>query len=117
MPKKQLQKFNDGIVKIYSVTNTAEPGEMPIDGLALAYTLRYEERTVGINRYFAAQQSNIRVDRLLRCPLRQDVTTEYVAIPNDGKQYDIKLIQYPRDVEPPVMDLTLERRVTDYEIV
>ena len=113
---KKCQNFNDGVVRIYSVDNTAEPGEMPVDGLVLACSLRYEERTVGIIRYNAAQQSNIRVDRLLRCPLKSDVTTEYVAIPNDGKQYDIKLIQYPKDVEPPAMDLSLERRVTDYAI-
>lgn len=117
MKNKQHQQFNDGVVKIYSVSNIAEPGEMPVDKLTLVYSLRYEERTVGITRYNQMKQSNIRVDRLLRCPLRPNVTTEYVAIPNDGKQYDIRLIQYPRDIEPPVMDLTLERRVTDYEIV
>lgn len=114
--QKKCQSFNDGVVKIYSIANTADPGEMPVDGLTLMYSLRYEERTVGIIRYNAAQQSNFRVDRLLRCPLRPDVTTECVAVPNDGKQYDIKMIQYPRDIEPQSMDLSLERRVTDYAI-
>lgn len=113
---KRRQSFNDGIVKIYSVSNSANPGDVPVDEVTLIYTPRYKERTVGINRYYAAQQSNIRVDMLLRCPLLRDVNTECVAVPIDGKQYDIKQIQYPEDVEPPVMDLSLEKRVTDYDI-
>lgn len=114
--QKKCQSFNDGVVKIYSIANTADPGEMPVDGLTLLVSLRYDERMVGITRYNMAQQSNFRVDRLLRCPLRPDVTTECVAVPNDGKQYDIKMIQRPYDIEPPAMDLSLERRVTDYAI-
>jgi len=36
------------------------------------------------------------------------VSTQDVAIPNDGRQYRIVQVQYPEDVQPPVMDLTLE---------
>jgi hypothetical protein len=39
-----------------------------------------------------------------------------VAIPNDGKQYRIIQVQYPEDMEPPVMDLTLEELLQDYDI-
>lgn len=114
--KLKAQTFNDGTVQIYSVTNSAAPGDMPTDGLTLKETLRYEERTVGITRYHSGLQSNYRVDMLLRCQRRPDITTEMVAIPNDGRQYDIKRIQYPEDVVPPVMDLELMRRVENYAI-
>jgi hypothetical protein len=39
----------------------------------------------------------------------REVSTHDIAIPNDGKHYDIVQIQYPEDIEPPVMDLSLER--------
>lgn len=109
------QTFNDGILKIYTVKNIAPDGEVPVEGLDLLYTLRYKERTVGIRRYYAAQQSNFRIDKVLRCPKRE-VNTECVAIPNDGQEYVIRQVQYPENIDPPVMDLSLEKRVTDYDI-
>ena len=105
---KNTQTFNDGILKVYEVTNAARPGGMPVEGLAIKHTLRYKERTVGLNRYWTALQANVRVQYVLRCPRLRNVSAQDVAIPNDGKQYRIVQIQYPEDVDPPVMDLTLE---------
>jgi len=104
------QTFNDGVVNIYTVGNTAAPGSMPQEGLTLKVgPLRYKERTVGLNRFWAALQNQARVDLLLRVPQIREVSTHDIAIPNDGKHYDIVQIQYPEDIEPPVMDLSLER--------
>jgi hypothetical protein len=117
---KAYQSFNDGIVNIYEVGNTALPGNMPKEGLILQQTLRYKERTVGFNRYYAALQNNIKVDFVIRCPevrgLSEKNTDILVATLNGGQQYDIKQIQYPEDVEPPVMDLTLEGLGVAYDI-
>jgi len=113
MPSK-TQTFNDGIVKIYKIDNIAEPGNMPKDGLIFKETLRYKERTVGVNRYWAALQDNIRINHVLRVPERRNVSTQDIAIPNDGKQYKIVQIQYPEDMS--VMDLSLERLEQEYEI-
>lgn len=113
MPSK-TQTFNDGIVKIYKIDNIAEPGNMPKDGLILKETLRYKERTVGVNRYWAALQDNIRINHVLRVSERRNVSTQDIAIPNDGKQYKIVQIQYPEDMS--VMDLSLERLEQEYEI-
>lgn len=111
-----MQTFNDGVVKIYSVSNTAAAGNMPVDGVTLKRTLRYEERTVGVNRFYASMQNNARVEYLLRCPLLRDVSTHDVAVPNDGKQYDITFIQYPKDTDIKCMDLTLEAVKQTYDI-
>lgn len=116
MKNKQHQQFNDGVVKIYSVSNIAEPGKMPVETLELKYTLRYKERTVGLQRYYTALQANITVSHVLRCPFLRNVSTQDIAIPNDGQQYRIVQIQRPEDIDPPVMDLTLERVTQDYEI-
>jgi hypothetical protein len=104
------QTFNDGVVNVYSVGNIADVGSMPKEGLTLKVgPLRYHERTVGMNRFWAAMQNQSRVDLVLRVPQRREVLTHDIAIPTDGKQYKIKQIQYPEDISPPVMDLSLER--------
>lgn len=110
------QSFNDGIVNIYSVKNIAAPGNMPKDGLIPKIeNLRYEECTVGMSRYWTALQDNAKIDQLLRVPRINSVTSHDVAI-LDGRQYDIVQVQYPPDVEPPCMDLSLERLEVAYEV-
>lgn len=115
--KQQTQTFNDGVLTIYKVTNIAAAGRMPKDGLSSKKgPLRYDERIVGMGRYWTAKQENVKVDRLIRVPLFREVSTQDVVIPNDGEQYSIKQIQYPKDVVPPCMDLSLERLEAAYDI-
>jgi len=117
---RKRQSFPDGIVNVYKVTDIALPGDMPVDGLVLKQTLRYKERTVGMGRYYAAMQNNIKVDFVIRCPevrgLSEKSTDILVAILIDGQQYKIMQIQYPEDVNPPVMDMSLERLGENYVI-
>lgn len=114
--KTQIQTYNDGDVKIYKTTDDAEAGDMPTDKPVFKETLRYEEQKVGIFRYNQGLQNDIRVDRLLRCPRRQGVSSQDIAIPIDGEQYEIKQVQYPKDVAPPSMDLSLEKVKHKYDI-
>lgn len=114
--RSNAERFNDGVVKVYAVTNSALPGEKPVEALTLKQTLRYKERTVGLTRYYAALQANVRVQAVLRCLRVPGVSTQDVAIPNDGKQYKISQVQYPEDVTPPVMDLTLDALEAVYDI-
>lgn len=122
MPQKQIQPqtFNDGVASIYSVSNIAPPGGMPKEGLKLKIgSLRYKERTVGMSRYWAAMQANVRVDMVIRVPCAPvrltAISTQDVVIPVDGEQYRIVQIQKPEDMYPPVMDLSLERLVKKYD--
>ena len=115
--QKKTQTFNDGLCSIYAVGNIAQPGEKPEDGLTLkAGPLRYEERTVGMSRFWAAKQAEAQIDLLLRMPRIDAVSTHDVAIPKDGGQYDIVHIQCPPDVEPPCMDLSLQLRKTKLQM-
>lgn len=114
LPKTQT--FNDGVANIYSVGNIAPPGGMPKDGLKLKVgCLRYKERTVGMSRYWAAMQTQARIDLVLRMPQLRNVSLHDVVIPVDGEQYKIVQIQYPEGVDPPVMDLSLQRLEVAYE--
>jgi len=85
--------------QIYSNTDISLPGMMSKEAITLKETPRYEERIVGISLYYSALQSNIKVARLIRCPLIRSVTADDVVILNDDvKQYRIKQVQYPKDV-------------------
>ena len=109
--------FNDGIVTIYAVENSAAPGRMPESVLIRKGTLRYKRRTVGIKRHYAAMNAGAKVDLLLRVPYGPEVSAQDVAVPApDGKQYRITLVQVPEDAAPRVMDLTLERLERDYDL-
>ena len=117
MPKRTIiQTYNDGICQICEVTNIADPGEMPKDGLKEKIKLRFEERTVGMNRFWTAMQAHARVDMLIRTPRIRSVNNFDIVVLSDGEQYEIKQIQYPKDVEPPSMDLSLTRLETKYEV-
>ncbi len=104
------QTFNDGIISIYTVHDIAAQGETPEIGISspALCSLRYQERMVGYNRYIENMQAGTRTDRLYRCLRIEAVTTKCVAV-EGTKQYNIKQVQHPPDIYPPVMDLTLER--------
>ena len=115
--KQQSQTYNDGVLKVYSVKNGAEAGNLPKKSISLKIdSLCYEERTVGMSRFWTASQEHTKIDRLLRTPKIDSVVRDDVIIPIDGKQYTIKQIQYPPDVEPACMDLSLERVTVAYDI-
>jgi len=111
----KIQTFNDGLIDIYSIGNIAEKGDRPKDGLLEKRKgIRYEERTVGMGRYWTAVQANAKVSQLLRVP-RTSLDTGDVAVPNDGNQYKIVQIQTVKEVRPPIMDISLERIDKPYE--
>jgi len=101
------QSYNDGLVRIYSVTDAAAPGYQPVEELAEKITLRYEERRLGLKRYYEAQQNQIRVQRVIRVPHAGGVTSQDVAIDEHGRRYRVDLVQMVPDVYPLSDDLTL----------
>lgn len=106
---KRTQTYNDGLLSVYSTENTAPAGEMPNDTPVLKIGgLRYENRTVGMTRFWQGKQQDTQIDRLVRCPKISSVHNLDVAVTEDGDQYDIVQVQYPEDVELPSMDLSLE---------
>lgn len=116
MIKAKPQTHNDGTVRVYRVDNIAQPGDRPQEKLVLKRTLRYKERTVGLTRVRLAMQTGANVSYVLRVPRLRDISPQDVAVPNDGEQYRITLIQYPEDTNPPAMDLELERLEHNYEM-
>lgn len=102
------QAFNDGVVKILAVSDGASGGFLPSPTLSERLKLCYQERKLGIRRYYDAMQNQIHVERVIRVPKqRENITNQDIAETEDGKQYRIDLVQLVPDSYPPCVDLTL----------
>ncbi len=114
--KRITQSYRDGVVRIYSVADTAPPGYQPQPTLTLMETLFYAERKVGLQRYYLSKQAQVQVERVIRVQSRPAISPQCVAVTEDGTQYGIELVQQTDDVFPPSMDLTLTRIEQKYEV-
>lgn len=114
--RRITQSYRDGVVRIYTVTDGAAPGYQPRPVLTLLETLFYQERRVGLQRYYAGRQAQVEVERVIRIQLRPAVNPQCVAVTEDGVQYGIELVQQVQDVYPPSIELTLVRIEQMYEV-
>lgn len=110
------QSYNDGVVTIYNVTDSAKPGNKPVINLEKCVTLHYAEQRLGVTRYYAAAQAMAQVERVIRVPRHEMVNAQMMAITEDGRKYRIDLVQSTDEVYPPSLDLTLSKVTHDYEV-
>ena len=110
------QSFSDGILTVCSVTDAAQPGLKPREVLKPKLSLRYAEQRLGISRYFAGKQNQLQIERVIRVPHTGRVSSQDVAVTEDGEQYRIDLIQKAEGVYPPSEDLTLVRITQKFEV-
>lgn len=103
------QAYSDGIVTVYAATDSAAPGMRPVERLTERVRLRYAERKLGIQRYYAGRQNQVEIERVIRVPRSKLVSTQDVAVTEDGRRYRIDMVQAAIDVYPPSADLTLVR--------
>ena len=103
------QPLNDGTVQICDVVDISEPGYRPVQKLHPKVALRYENQRVGINRFYSGMQNQIQVDKVIRVPKALVITTQDVAVTEDGAEYRIRQVQDVLDVYPRCLDLTLSR--------
>lgn len=111
-PKHEISNsYNDGVLDIYGVEDQAKPGYKPVEKHVIVCTLRYEERKLGIQRYYQGKQNQIEVSRVLRVPIPAgiELTNQQIAVTENGTKYRIRMVQRVKDVYPPSYDLTLER--------
>ena len=103
------QTYNDGIVRIYSAEDAADPGHMPVEQLTLKAMLMYAEQRVGIARIYTAQQYHDDVERVVRVQRAGVIANRDIAETEDGHRYHIAMVQTVDEVYPPSLDLTLTR--------
>lgn len=110
------QSFNDGVVTIYAVENSAPPGYRPSEQLTKKVALRYAEQRLGINRLYMSRQNQAEIERVLRVPRVESISNQDVAVTETGKQYRIDYAQSVADVWPPSLDLSLTKVEQEYEV-
>ena len=116
-PKNEIsQSFNDGVVKIYSTADEAKPGYAPVEKPTLKGKFLYEERVMGFQRRYAAAQNQVEIQRVIRIPKGKVISTQDVAITEDGQQYRIDVVQTVTDVYPSSYDLTLAKLTEEIEV-
>ena len=110
------QELNSGVVYIYSVEDSAQPGYQPKPSLSLKLILRYEEQRLGINRLYMSRQNQAEVEKVIRVPRQDSISNQDVAILESGSQYSIDYTQTVQDVYPPCLDLSLVKVEQNYEV-
>lgn len=107
------QAFNDGIVTVYSVEDYAPAGFKPIKKLTEKAKLCYEERRLGFQRFYTGMQNMVQIERVIRVP-KFDLTNQDIAVTEDGREYQINLVQKVPDVFPECLDVSLSKIVHKY---
>ena len=108
----------DGILRIYTLQNTAAAGSMPTPRLVLkiSHDVYYADRVIGYGRQYAAMGADQIISKLVRC---WDIPVEigdYAVI--DGIQYRIDMVQRLKDEDGlKVVDLTLSKLEERYDCI
>lgn len=106
------QTFNSGVCTLYRQWDAARPGYKPRPELERKAFLRYEEQRLGLNRYYAARQVDVEVERVIRVPRSFSGAVpdpQDIVRTEDGVHYRIDFVQSVPGVWPPCLDLTLVR--------
>ena len=110
------QQYNDGVVTIYAVADSAKPGFQPKQELTKKFTLAFEERALGINRLYLSRQNQAEIKRVIRVQ-RVPISSQDVAITHDGQQYRVDTVQAVQGVYPPSLDLSLRAVEQKFEVM
>lgn len=101
------QSYNDGLARIYRMTDVAPPGRKPELKPVFVAAVRYEEQRLGVSRFYAAQQNNVQIERVIRVPAGVSIAAQDVVVTEDGFQLDVNMVQIVPGVRPASLDLTL----------
>lgn len=107
---------DEGILKFYKLANTAANGAIPVEKLIfLDVEAYYANRTIGMQRLYAARGQNYRLDKLVRCYNTILPEEAKYVILEDGRQYRIEDINVIADED--AVDLSLERISDYYDVI
>ena len=109
-----VETFNDGMVYIYKLANTAEPGLRPQYTPTLYRKLMFGYKTIGVKRNYEALQAQVKLDELIQVMLDRHISSQDVAVIEDV-QYQIKQVQHKQDTFPFTSLLSLEKLEEDYD--
>lgn len=108
--------FDDGIVKVYIVKNTATSGNKPKYELVAKSQHYFGFETIGITRYRTALQTKSRIEELIHILEDRQIFAEDICILEDGLQYKCGQVQHTTEDGLRITKIELERLVEDYVI-
>lgn len=98
--KLQFETFQDGVCNLWQLDKAKKP-------VPLRKGIRYRQRTVGERRNFDAEQNGHTIQKLIRIP-RMDIVTSGVFVTIGSQQFKVLQAQTILDTVPQCTDLTLE---------
>lgn len=106
--------LDKGIMTLMRIPeNHGKDGNMASGELEQYHICWYGERTVGMSRFYSAQQANTNIDKVVRIRYTPglDVRADDVAVLKDKSRYRVAQAQYLQDDESGmnVIDISLER--------
>ncbi len=106
---------DEGKLKFYNLQNTAQSGAMPKQQLVnLKIEGFYANKTIGMNRLYAAKGANMKLDKLIRVYNTLIPEDAKYVILEDGRQYLIT--DAVQIVDEDCVELSLERLGNYYEV-
>ena len=116
---KQIdQQYDDGVLKVYGTKDISAPGEFENIQTVVKYSnVRYQNRTVGYNRFLQGRQVDLEIQRLLRIPKLPEINIYDIVETENGHQFKIEQVQDPQGVYPASLDLSLSVLKQRVEVV
>lgn len=109
--------LDKGVCSIYIVTNIAEPGNMPKEGLVIKCQAWYGELNFETNPVNTAMQEGIETSARIRILQNREINNHDVVVMGE-QQYEVTRAYHGNDDESgePITDLTLKKVVTAFDI-
>lgn len=89
--------FDDGILTIYSVSNSAAPAKQPKYKLTEKAKYYFNVGELGVTRYYTALQANQQIENVVNVPDWNDITTQDICALENGIKYKITMVQRLKD--------------------
>lgn len=102
-----------GLLGIYSLEDTAYPGEMPTDKLVFIENAYYQLVQVGVTRIYQSLGADHRFDLVVRC-LNTSTPEAGMYVIIDNKQYQIDVCR--EIIGRDAIELTLKKVEDYYEV-
>lgn len=115
MARREPPTFNDGLLTVYRTIDVSDSGDMPENELIELGRLRYEVRTLGLQRFQAASQENVELVATVRVLDHFDISSQSIIKLRDGRYYRVYQVQKVLVENTPCANLWLSRWEADHD--
>lgn len=106
--------FDDGLLKVYRLENTAEKGDKPKEQLVYKSSFYFGYDELGITRYYTALANKQKIECVVNIEFDLNVRALDIVEFEDGSLYRIRMRQRKKDDGLIYLKLSLEEVNDDY---